>query len=168
MNLLAEAVSELRPTAEFLISNGQLVWLDDLALKPSDTEITVKINEIRLREAKTAKIRELKNAFDTEFKNITSDVLFHEMVSWETQEKEALAYLADPTNAVTPFLDGLYTARNPLKPDLDADKTDLANKIISHGNAYKQFYSSLLGKYQKLVKAVQQAQTLLDLETISW
>lgn len=168
MIFLAEAVHELRPSCEFLVKDNTLIWLDDPALKPSDAEITVKINEIQLREEKDKKLKELKDEFDIEFKNTVGDVLFHEMVSWTVQEEEANMYLNDPVNAVTPFLDTLYNSRNPNGPDLDSSKEDLANKILMHANYYKTFYPSLLGKYQRLVDKINKANNILDVQSIVW
>lgn len=168
MIFLADAVHELRPSCEFLIKDDTLIWLDDPALRPSDAEITVKINEIQLRKEKEKKLEELKNEFDVEFKNTVGDVLFHEMVSWTAQEEDAKKYLADPVNAETPFLDALYKARNPDGPDLDANKEELANKIIAHANYYKTGYPALLGKYQKLVDKINKANNILDVQSIVW
>lgn len=162
-NYLGQAVSELRPDAEFLVSGDVLTWLDDPALKPSDSEITVKIQEIQLRETKKSKKNELKDAFDNEFKTITGDVLFHEMVSWTTQEEEAEHWLADNT-VETPFIDNLLASRQ----FVGETKEIIVQKIIEHSTAYKQFYASLLGKYQKLISQVDTANNIVDVENVAW
>jgi hypothetical protein len=158
---LAEAVTELRPNCNFLVKEDELIWLDDASLKPSDEEIQDKINEIILREAKENKLKELQDAFTKEVEGLLSP-LYHEMISWYIQEKEAKAFKEDP-NAKTPFLDNLLEARG-----LNETKEELADKIINAVNYYSVIYPQKLGKYQKLAKLVNDATTLTDISKIVW
>ena len=110
---------------------------------------------------KSSKTNEVKNLFNKAVEAITT-ALPHEMVSWRKQEDEARAYSADNTVA-TPFIDAQLITR-----DLGETKDDLVAKIIANADAYQVAYATILGKYQNLMKKIDDATTVEDLEVIGW
>ena len=161
MMLLAEAVKELRPDCKFIIKENELIWLDDASLKPSEAEIKDKINELQLKKAKEDKINELQNAFTAEIEDLLSP-LYHEMISWYIQVDEARK-IKNNKAVPTPFIDNLIKAR-----DLGETREEFADLVINNYNYYVETYSKKLGKYQKLVKLVEKANTLTDIDKILW
>ena len=162
MSYLAEAIQELRPDSAFMIREDSLIWLDDPSLKPTDTEIQQKIIDISLKYAKQDKLDEIMASFEKEVRLLIGNATIDEMVSWYSQEIEAINYKKDPTYP-TPFIDNLLLARN-----LGEDKDALADKIITKATAFKTYYAQLLGKRQRLEYLVEQATDLLTVEAIVW
>ena len=88
---------------------------------------------------------------------------FGEMSSWDKQEVEARAWIADNTYQ-TPFIDALLIGRN-----IEGEtKAILVDKIIAKADAYKTFYGQILGKLHAKQKLIEDATTLEELKTISW
>lgn len=95
---------------------------------------------------KNKKINEINNTFEAEMALITSQYPETEKLSWDKQEQEARAYLADDT-AITPMLDAIATARG-------IDKATLALRIVDKADAYSLAVGSAIGKRQALEDAV--------------
>ena len=119
----------------------------------------LKIEQYNL--SKTNKYNYIQTIFDTATTAI-ADVLPHEMATWRDQEDEARAYIADDT-VDTPVLSPLVEAR-----ELGETVEELANKVIANADAYRTAYYPLLGKYQSLIKQVDSATTVEELEAIVW
>jgi len=93
---------------------------------------------------------------------LTVDIAIYETASFTKQETEARKWLADNTEA-TPFIDSLLTSRNN-----GETKLELCNKIILKADAYTPAYASLLGKFHRLNKAVDDCTTVAELDIIVW
>ncbi len=83
-----------------------------------------------------------------------------EMLSWDNQEREARAFVAD-NNASTPLLDQISAIRN-------IDKTELANRIIAKADAYKTLVGQAIGKRQLLEDMIGMAASVDELKGIKW
>ena len=119
--------------------------------------------EIPFAWYKAKKMAEINNAVTVDTNILSGDTLQHEMASWEKQEKEARAYIADSL-APTPFISGLVVSRNIANETVGV----LASKIVVAADTYTAAYSAILGKHQSLVKATELATTVVDFEGIVW
>lgn len=125
-------------------------------------EITESDRVPTLEEAQATKKAEIKRRQTNELNVVVGETADFESASYTKQETEAKAWNADNSMA-TPFIDGLLVSR-----DLGETKQELVNKIIAHADAYAQFYTKQLGKFQRLVKEVDNATTVTDVESIMW
>jgi len=117
---------------------------------------------ISLENAKNCKKAQIKKTQIDNFISVIGEVGFWEPASYITQEKEAREWNNDNT-IDTPFIDALLTSRN-----LGETKQELVDKIIGHADAYITEYANLLGKYQSLVKQIQNATTVEEVIAINW
>ena len=148
------------------------IWMDAITrgcnhVDQSSMEFSVmdfRTEEEKLSDAKTQKRLSVEGAFNSEVDGI-SHVLPHEMASWRKQEEEARAYVIDGSTP-TPFIDSLHAAR--AGAGVVETKDDLVGKIIANADAYAVAYSSILGKYQGLMKAIAAATTVEEVEAIQW
>jgi len=102
-----------------------------------------------LKDVQSDQIAALNKQFD-EYINryLEENNSLSEQLSWDTQEKEARAYIADNT-VVTPYIDRLLESRNK-----GETKTELVNKIIAKADAYTEFHSSFLGELHSKIDEV--------------
>lgn len=84
------------------------------------------------------------------------DTPLSEMISWETQEKEAKAFLESKDSKVAPSISVMANTRGV---PLDI----FANKIIEKANKYRAASSFLIGYRQKLISSLESSK---DLESI--
>ncbi len=87
-----------------------------------------------------------------------------EIKSWPKQEQEARAWLASPSEAVTPWIDAAAAARGITKGDLVA-------KIIDNANIFTVAHGALTGKRQALrdqIDALGNDPTQEQLDAIQW
>ena len=113
-----------------------------------------------LLEKKTLKLQEIITNFEQSLGQLANSYPQLERESWPQQEKEARAYLADPT-ASTPLLDALSAARG-------ITKDTLAQKIVVKADQYTQAAGALIGKRQALEDAIDAATTITEVEAIKW
>lgn len=73
----------------------------------------------------------------------------HEMDSWDTQQAEAEAYIADNTS-VTPLIDAILETRGT-----KYTKVQFCYKVVEKAIYYKANYGKLLGTYNKELDAVE-------------
>ena len=111
---------------------------------------------------KAMKNGEIAGAYQGVVQAIAGQVEPVEMASWPKQEQQARAYLADQ-NAPTPLLDGLLVGRN-----LGETKAELAQKIVANADGYQVAYSTVLGKYQSLMKQLEAATTPAQVDALRW
>jgi len=139
--------SEIRDTVK--IWNNDQGWAETDAIPEEDKVPFTLTPEIK-EQIRTFMYRFAKEIIDTEYNfrfrhlHNTTEV---EKASWEIQKHEArewLTYGDDPAH-VTPFLDYLAAERS-------LDKTAFANKILSKAEQYEDNLSTMLVKYQTLVK----------------
>jgi hypothetical protein len=114
-----------------------------------------------LVQAKTKKLSEITNTYNVDVSNLVGNVDKFELNSWNKQEAEARAYVADNTIA-TPLLSGMVVTRG-----LGETVADLANKIIAKADAYQKAYAAILGAYQAKQKALDAATTVDEVNAIN-
>ena len=121
---------------------------------------TLNVDIEVVRETKAQKIL---IASRKEFIDITGDLAFGEISSWELQQAEALAWSKESTVA-TPFIDILLITRA-----IEGEtKEILVNKILTKSELYKSWFASHLGKVHRLQKAIETAITVDELKEIAW
>ena len=108
--------------------------------------------------AKAFKQTEINNLFNTEIATIKGHVMQGEIDSFDTQEREAVAFIADNT-AIVPLLAGLAVIRG-------ITVVDLANRVVGHAEAYRIAIATTMGKKHKFEDQIKLATTLEDLEAI--
>lgn len=84
------------------------------------------------------------------------DTPLSEMISWETQEKEAKAYLANNDVAQAPNIVIMATTQG-------RDISEFANKIIEKAQKYRMASSFLIGYRQKVIKDLESASDVTSL-----
>ena len=117
---------------------------------------------LTLEEVKKSKYKEIKLAQTNALNAIVGELASSEPVSYTKQETEARAWNND-NNTATPFIDNLLISRN-----LGETKQELVDKIIAKADAYQVFYASILGKFQALVKQIDAATTVDEVNKITW
>lgn len=124
--------------------------------KPIDLtpEIIAYVRDFMYKFAKMI----LEVEFDDRYHEL-ADTSVLERNSWEIQKHEAREYLNDKTGSVTPFLD--YIAQ-----EHGVTKDVLANKILSKAEEYEDNLSTLLVKFQKIIKEFKNAETIWDLNIL--
>lgn len=96
--------------------------------------------------------------FDDRYQEL-ADTSVIERNSWEIQKHEAREWLANQETSYTPFLDYLAEEK-------EMDKTALANKILQKAEEYEDNLSTLLVKFQKLIKEFKNAKTIWDMNIL--
>lgn len=81
-------------------------WPADI-LAPTETEAEAKAAEIATKEA----LKSNNDAYTAATNAITADYPQLEKDTWPTQDKESKAWVADPDNALTPWIDRAATRR---------------------------------------------------------
>ncbi len=87
-------------------------------------------------------LREINNEFNKRMLEVKAGVPTDEIYSWDKQEAEARAYLAD-VEAATPLVNSLATARG-------IDKAELVSKIIGKADLFAGISGGLIGTRQGL------------------
>ncbi len=90
---------------------------------------------------KETKLTYINNWYETEVAKLTKGVPNTEISTWDRQEAEARAYVAD-NSASTPFIDNLVLARG-------VTKEYLVGKIIEKADAYAIAVGVLTGERQR-------------------
>mgnify|MGYP005749159045 FL=1 len=103
----------------------------------------------QLAANKEKALKAAKSEYDQAIKLLVNDAPYSEIASWDKQEQEARALLADST-ASTPFIDKLVLARG-----LGETREILAGKIVANADIYASEAARLLGEYQKKVKEIE-------------
>ncbi|ECL0298810.1 hypothetical protein FKJ40_07045 [Campylobacter jejuni] len=142
---------------EYCISNNELELLKKyLPIVLQDVEL--------LSELKALKIIEINNYYESTIKAVQKEhIPDTEMLSFETQERESLAYKNSnyQDTSLCPFMIAISTARG-------MDLRTLCDKALEKATLYRQASGMLIGKRQGLQDRVGQAQSLEDLNLIIW
>lgn len=112
----------------------------------------------KIKDARVAKQREINDLFNTEIAVVRGPVVQHEIDTFETQEKEALAYQADST-ADVPLLSGLAAVR-------EITIADLVGRVLAHATAYKAAVAQIMGKKHRFEDLLDEAQTEAEINAI--
>ena len=132
-------------------------WYQKWTLKPvthtSDEEAQ------RLAEAKTAKLLEINTECQRVLESLTPTYPERELTTFDKQESEARAYLAEAT-ASTPLLSALAAARG-------IELADLVQRVIAKADAFAAASGTIIGRRQALEDRLDAAQTLEDVQAIT-
>ena len=111
-----------------------------------------------LASTKARKLAEINAACDAALAALTAGYPSSELLTFDKQEAEARALLADP-EAATPFLTPLAAARG-------LETEDLARKVIAKADAFTTASGHVIGLRQKDEGRLKAAQTVEDVAVI--
>lgn len=113
----------------------------------------------RLAEAKSTKLSEINTVTDATIAVLTETYPDREIATFDKQESEARAYVADPMSS-TPFLSALAVARGiPL--------SDLVRRVIAKADAFAVASGSIIGQRQALEDRLNACATLEEVEALT-
>lgn len=142
---------------EYCLINNELELLKQyLTLVLSGEEL--------LTEMKAIKLIEINKDYESAILKVQKDYIPQsEMLSFETQEKESLAYKNSKykDTRLCPFMQAIATARG-------IDLKTLCDKAIEKATLYRQASGALIGKRQGLQDRIELVQSLEDLNLITW
>ncbi|EGF1228656.1 hypothetical protein IB030_000117 [Campylobacter jejuni] len=142
---------------EYCLMNNELKLLKQyLPLVLSGSEL--------LTEMKSIKLNEINQAYESAIKLVQQDYIpATEMLSFETQERESIAYKNSnyQDTSLCPFMQTIATARG-------IDLRTLCDKAIEKATLYRQASGALIGKRQGLQDRVELVQSLDELNLIVW
>lgn len=110
------------------------------------------------KEAKAAKLSEINKAADKIMAALISTYPDREISTFDKQEAEARAYMADPT-APTPLLSALAKARG-----LSMD--ELVKRVIAKADAFAAASGYIIGQRQALEDQLDTCKTLEEVQSI--
>ena len=109
---------------------------------------------IDIQKARQIRMSEITNAYNNAIIEIMGEnTPMSEMLSWETQEREAKAYLETKDMTQTPSITIMAQTQ-------DRDLEEFANKIIEKAKNYRKLSSFLIGYRQGLIKELETANTI--------
>ncbi|ENP7036503.1 hypothetical protein ACEB06_000285 [Campylobacter coli] len=142
---------------EYCLENNELELLKQyLPLVLSGAEL--------LTEMKAVKLIEINKDYESAILKVQKDYIPQsEMLSFETQEKESLAYKNSnyKDTSLCPFMQAIATARG-------MDLRTLCDKALEKATLYRQASGALIGKRQCLQDRIELVQSLEDLNLITW
>ncbi|HED6594874.1 TPA: hypothetical protein R5Z00_000029 [Campylobacter coli] len=142
---------------EYCLANNELELLKQyIPLVLSDTEL--------LTELKSLKLIEINKAYENAILKVQTEYIPQtEMLSFETQERESIAYKNSnyQDTSLCPFMQTISTARG-------IDLRTLCDKAIEKATLYRQASGALIGKRQGLQDRVEMVQSLEELNLITW
>lgn len=113
-----------------------------------------------LDELKASKLSDIEREFNDAMAVIKAGYPADEILSWDKQEAEARAWLADG-GAPTPMIDAMLLQRTSL------NKTELATRIVAKAEIAAGIVGTLVGKRQALEDQIADA-TLETIGAITW
>ncbi|EAI6471230.1 hypothetical protein CA495_08895 [Campylobacter coli] len=117
-----------------------------------------------LTEMKAVKLIEINKDYEKAILKVQKDYIPQsEMLSFETQERESLAYKNSKykDTRLCPFMQAIATARG-------MDLRTLCDKALEKATLYRQASGALIGKRQCLRDRIELVQSLEDLNLITW
>ncbi|EAI4622899.1 hypothetical protein BBZ06_03210 [Campylobacter coli] len=124
----------------------------------------VLIGDELLTEMKEIKLIEINKDYESAILKVQKDYIPQsEMLSFETQEKESLAYKNSnyKDTSLCPFMQAIATARG-------IDLRTLCDKALEKATLYRQASGALIGKRQCLQDRIELVKRLEDLNLITW
>ncbi len=106
------------------------------------------------------KLAEIKAACEAELSSLQSSYPETEVLSWDKQEREARAFLADPA-ATVPLIAGLAAGRG-------ISVSALVQRIVQKADAYTVAIAASLGKRQKLEDQLNAMTSWEQMAEINW
>ena len=113
-----------------------------------------------LEEVKTDKLSEINAAADSAIAMLTATYPDREISTFDKQEAEARAYLADPATAQTPLLSALSQARGIELPEL-------VRRVIAKADALAVASGSIIGQRQALEDRLDVCTTVEEVRAIT-
>ena len=113
-----------------------------------------------LEEVKTDKLSEINAAADSAIAMLTATYPDREISTFDKQEAEARAYLADPATAQTPLLSALSQARGIELPEL-------VRRVIAKADALAVASGSIIGQRQALEDRLDTCTTVEEVRAIT-
>lgn len=142
---------------EYCLANNEIELLKQyLTLVLSGAEL--------LTEMKAIKLIEINKDYESAILKVQKDYIPQsEMLSFETQEKESLAYKNSnyKDTSLCPFMQAIATARG-------IDLRTLCDKALEKATLYRQASGALIGKRQCLQDRIELVKSLEDLNLITW
>lgn len=142
---------------EYCLENNELELLKQY--------LTLVLNGAELlTEMKAIKLIEINKDYESAILKVQKDYIPQsEMLSFETQERESLAYKNSnyKDTSLCPFMQAIATARG-------IDLRTLCDKAIEKATLYRQASGALIGKRQGLQDRIELVQSLEDLNLITW
>ncbi|HEC2410318.1 TPA: hypothetical protein R2A53_000469 [Campylobacter jejuni] len=142
---------------EYCLMNNELKLLKQyLPLVLSGSEL--------LTEMKAIKLIEINKAYENAILSVQTEYIpSSEMLSFETQERESIAYKNSnyQDTSLCPFMQTIATARG-------IDLRTLCDKAIEKATLYRQASGALIGKRQGLQDRIELVQSLEELNSITW
>lgn len=111
-----------------------------------------------LAQAKADKLAEINAVCQSTLEALTPTYPERELTTFDKQESEARAYLADPT-ASTPLLSALAAARG-------IELADLVGRVIAKADAFTIASGFIIGQRQALEDRLDAAQTVDDVQAV--
>lgn len=133
----------------------------DAYAKANPDKVTNEIlesTEPTLDELKTEKLKEINDAYDNVVSSLVSDYPSSEILTFDKQEQEALAWSSDE-NADTPLIDALAKGRG-------IDKEELVSRILKKSDVFSVTIGYLTGLRQKYEDELKLAQTKEEIDSI--
>lgn len=127
-------------------------------IKEDGKFIIKAIPEPDLPELKATKLNEINTTYQQAIATLTPTYPDDERLTFEKQEQEARAWLADNA-ASTPFVDALAVGRK-------MNKAELVSRIIAKANAFAIASGSLTGQRQRYEDLLDAAETPEDVAAI--
>ena len=142
MDAIFEAIREAGYSTDGLAvsMDGLVTFRDDYTGGQEAVQalVTAQWGAAALADAVADKTRELRAACEAAILPYALEYGLVEMISWETQLREAEAWTADP-KAVTPWLDAACAARN-------MSKADFVARILAKPAPWSAISGALIGK----------------------
>ena len=111
-----------------------------------------------LEEAKAAKLAEINTAANKTMAALTTTYPDHEISTFDKQEAEARAYMADP-EAPTPLLSALAKARG-------IDMDELVKRVIAKAGVFAVASGYVIGQRQALEDQLDACRTVKEVQNI--
>ena len=118
----------------------------------------VPTSEELLAQAKADKLAEINAVCQSTLEALTPTYPERELTTFDKQESEARAYLADPT-ASTPLLSALAAGRG-------IELADLVQRVIAKADAFTIASGFIIGQRQALEDRLDAAQTVDDVQAV--
>ncbi|EAH9477321.1 hypothetical protein EYI48_08125 [Campylobacter coli] len=142
---------------EYCLENNELELLKQY--------LTLVLNGAELlTEMKAIKLIEINKDYESAILKVQKDYIPQsEMLSFETQERESLAYKNSnyQDTRLCPFMQAIATARG-------MDLRTLCDKALEKATLYRQASGALIGKRQCLQDRIELVKRLEDLNLITW
>lgn len=130
-------------------------------VKLQNGDITIEAPiEQSFEKTKLQILAEINAVYEYKASSIIDVSTESEILTWNTQRNEALAYAKD-NRSETPFIDNLAVSRQ-------IDKDALIGKILARINTFNSDLAILTGKRQYYKDKISKAQTIDELTAIQW